>query len=154
MKIMSLFKPVLVNTKNKLDSVDKVLGQYIVVVDTKELYVDKADAEGNIVRVNVSRSGIFIQAEEPTNAVEGDVWFQIELPSFRILGTSCNFEEGMTWEEFIPSSYNILGSTVSQTPVGGRTIVIVNGNSIDDSAGNIVYIEDLIQVDYDYQYSN
>ena len=69
---MSLFKPVLVNTKDKLNTVDIIDGQYIIVVDTKELFVDKGNQ-----RLPVSRSGIFIQAEEPTDAVDGDLWFQL-----------------------------------------------------------------------------
>ena len=70
---MSLFKPVLVETKSKLDTVAITDGQYIIVVDTKEIFVDKGTE-----RIPVNRSGIFIQANEPTNAVEGDVWFQLE----------------------------------------------------------------------------
>ena len=70
---MSLFKPVLVETKSKLDTVDIIDGQYIIVVDTKEIYVDKG-----IQRLPMSRSGFFIQAEQPIDAAEGDIWFQLE----------------------------------------------------------------------------
>ena len=70
---MSLFKPVLVETKDKLDTVDIVDGQYIIVVDTREIFVDRG-----VERLPVSRSGIFIQKNAPENAAEGDIWFELE----------------------------------------------------------------------------
>ena len=103
---MSLFKPVLVERKEKLteENVPIIDGQYIIVVDTKELFVDKGNQ-----RLPVSRSGIFIQAEQPTDAVEGDIWFETE-EYFVFRGkkeTIFNFKEGMTWAQFIESDYNI-----------------------------------------------
>ena len=66
------FKPVMVNNKKDLDTVSIVDGQYIVVIDANELYLDK-----NGIREKVSQN-IYIQAEEPTNPKNGDIWFQIE----------------------------------------------------------------------------
>ena len=137
---MSLFKPVLVEHKTSLDSVTKVNGQYIIVVDTKEIFVDKADADGNIVRANVSRSGVFIQAEEPANAVEGDLWFQTEvelatLATFIVKGpdfeppVTFEYEEGMTWEDFISSEYNINNQFYGEI-VGDYTLAAHSSGSI------------------------
>lgn len=75
---MSLFKPVLVEHKTSLDSVTKVNGQYIIVVDTKEIYVDRLAADGTVERVGVNRGNVFLQSNEPVNPVEGDIWLQTE----------------------------------------------------------------------------
>ena len=66
------FKPVMVNNKKDLDTVSIVDGQYIVVIDANELYLDK-----NGIREKVSQN-VYIQTEEPTNPKNGDIWFQIE----------------------------------------------------------------------------
>ena len=75
---MSLFKPVLVENKTSLDGVTKVNGQYIIVVDTKEIYVDRLAADGTVERVGVNRGNVFLQPNEPENPVEGDIWLEIE----------------------------------------------------------------------------
>lgn len=81
---MAIFKPVMVQSKATLDERDAdnklkipvIPGQYIVVIDENELYLDK---EGG--RVKVSQN-IYIQPEsnEPTNMKTGDVWFVTEEP--------------------------------------------------------------------------
>lgn len=70
---MAQFKPIMVNNKNDLDTVPRVAGQYIVVINANELYLDKNDAE----RVKVSQN-VYTQAETPTNAKAGDIWFVTE----------------------------------------------------------------------------
>ena len=75
---MSLFKPVLVEHKTSLDSVTKVNGQYIIVVDTKEIYVDRLAADGTVERVGVNRGNVFLQSNEPESKAEGDIWLQTE----------------------------------------------------------------------------
>ena len=40
------FKPVMVKNKKDLDSIPKNPGQYIVVIDAGELYLDKIKEEG------------------------------------------------------------------------------------------------------------
>ena len=70
------FKPIMVKNKKDLDSVPKNPGQYIVVIDAGELYLDKIK-EGEIVREKTSQN-IYLQpesAEAPKNAKEGDLWF-------------------------------------------------------------------------------
>ena len=69
---MAQFKPVMVNEKANLMNVPIVDGQYIVVVDSKEIYLDRG-AE----RVKMSNNTV-TQATEPVNPVKGDVWFEIE----------------------------------------------------------------------------
>ena len=61
-----LFKPVMVNNKIDLNKVEKKPGQYIVVNDVGEVYIDKELKNGNIVRERSSQN-IFI------NPLEGDI---------------------------------------------------------------------------------
>lgn len=68
----SLFKPVMVNNKKDLDIVSIIDGQYIVVIDANELYLDKGE-----VREKVSQN-IYIQVDAPTAPKNGDIWFQTE----------------------------------------------------------------------------
>lgn len=74
---MAIFKPIMVQKKENLSTVEKRGGQYIVVIDENELYLDKSETE----RVKVSQN-IYIQSEsnEPTNMKNGDVWFVTEEP--------------------------------------------------------------------------
>ena len=65
------FKPIMVNNKLDLDTVPFADGQYIVVIDKGELYLDK---EGK--REKVSQN-VYIQAEAPKNPKPGDIWFAI-----------------------------------------------------------------------------
>ena len=67
-----IFKPVLVES-SQLNSIDIIPGQYIIVRDTGEVYVDKPEKE----RVKVS-SNVYMQAGEPTNAKSGDIWIEIQ----------------------------------------------------------------------------
>lgn len=71
---MSLFKPVMVNKKTDLteEKIPIIDGQYIIVIDANELYLDK-----NGVREKVSQN-VYIQATEPKDPKNGDIWFQIE----------------------------------------------------------------------------
>ena len=69
---MALFKPVMVEKKADLNTVPVVDGQYVVVIDANELYLDK-----DTVREKVSQN-VYIQAEAPTNPKNGDIWFEIE----------------------------------------------------------------------------
>jgi hypothetical protein len=130
---MSLFKPVLVEHKTSLDSVTKVNGQYIIVVDTKEIYVDRLAVDGTVERVGVNRGNVFLQSNAPLNPVEGDIWLQTEaesatLATFIVRGPSFEppvtfeYEEGMTWADFIASEYNI-NNQFYETIVGNYTLV-------------------------------
>lgn len=69
---MALFKPVMVEKKADLNTVPVVNGQYVVVIDANELYLDKDGA-----REKISQN-IYIQAAAPTAPKNGDIWFQIE----------------------------------------------------------------------------
>lgn len=68
---MALFKPVMVSNKADLDSVAIVDGQYIVVINANELYLDKGE-----VREKVSQN-VYIQMDEPSNPKTGDIWVEI-----------------------------------------------------------------------------
>ena len=110
---MSLFKPVLVENKTSLDSVTKVNGQYIIVVDTKEIYVDRLAADGTVERIGVNRGNVFLQSNAPENPVEGDIWLQTEGGTISYTdpfsGAVTTFtvpRDDMTWEEFVNSEYN------------------------------------------------
>lgn len=72
---MAQFKPVMVNNKSNLDNVAPVAGQYIVVIDANELYLDKGPTLEE--RVKVSQN-VYIQATEPTNMKKDDIWFVTE----------------------------------------------------------------------------
>ena len=72
------FKPVMVENKKDLDSIPKNPGQYIVVTDAGELYLDKIKGQ-EVIREKTSQN-IYLQpesAEAPKNAKEGDLWFVI-----------------------------------------------------------------------------
>ena len=76
---MAQFKPVMVQNKANLDTVEKAAGQYLVVIDANELYIDKTNAAGVVVREKVSQNTFFsTENETPVNAKEGDMWFVIE----------------------------------------------------------------------------
>lgn len=72
---MAQFKPIMVNNKDDLTNVKPVAGQYIVVINANELYLDKGSTLAE--RVKVSQN-VYIQATEPTNVKSGDIWMQIE----------------------------------------------------------------------------
>ena len=69
---MAQFKPIMVENKDNLQNVKIVDGQYIVVMDKNELYLDKAGK-----REKVSQN-VYTQASEPVNAKIGDIWFVTE----------------------------------------------------------------------------
>ena len=73
---MSLFKPVMVGTKTNLDTVELIEGQYIIVLDKSELYVDKRK-NGALIREKANQN-IYCQNSEPIEAKNGDFWFEIE----------------------------------------------------------------------------
>ena len=66
------FQPVLVSDANKLSTVEIKNGQYIIVTDTNEVYVDM-----NNVRKRTSTKA-FVQSTAPTNPIEGDIWLVTE----------------------------------------------------------------------------
>lgn len=151
---MSLFKPVLVEHKTSLDSVTKVNGQYIIVVDTKEIYVDKLAADGTVERVGVNRGNVFLQSNAPENPVEGDIWLQTEaeLATFLVHGpdfdppVTFEYEEGMTWKDFIASEYNINNQFVEET-IGNYTLVAHTSASVWKNwtgSGTRIEVEELI----------
>lgn len=72
---MAIFKPVMVKNKNDLNNIVPVPGQYIIVTDANELYLDKGFTLKE--REKVSQN-IYIQATEPTNMKKDDIWFVIE----------------------------------------------------------------------------
>ena len=73
------FKPVMVQSKANLGAIGADPGQYIVVIDSGELYLDKEDGNGAVTRVKVSQN-VYIQPETPApaNAKAGDIWFVTE----------------------------------------------------------------------------
>lgn len=73
--IMAAFKPVMVANKSNLDSVPAVPGQYIIVRDVGEIYLDHSASKAD--REKVSQN-TFIQKEEPINPKNGDIWFETE----------------------------------------------------------------------------
>jgi hypothetical protein len=66
------FQPVLVSDASKLSTVEIKDGQYIIVTDTNEVYVDM-----NNVRKRTSTKA-FVQSTAPTNPIEGDIWLVTE----------------------------------------------------------------------------
>lgn len=75
---MAQFKPVMIDLKEKLKDIDKKEGQYIIVVDKNEVYVDKL-VDGEIVREKVSQN--IYSGTTPNlngNYKDGDIWIQTE----------------------------------------------------------------------------
>ena len=62
------FQPVLVSGSKKLSTVKIKNGQYIIVTDTNEVYVDMDN-----VRKRTSTKA-FVQSTAPDNPIEGDIW--------------------------------------------------------------------------------
>lgn len=75
---MAQFKPIMVAKKENLDSISKIAGQYIVVLDASEVYIDKQIGT-EVVREKASQN-IYMQTESaiPENPKTGDIWFVIE----------------------------------------------------------------------------
>ena len=149
---MSLFKPVLVEHKTSLDSVTKVNGQYIIVVDTKEIYVDRLAADGTIERVGVNRGNVFLQSNVPENPAEGDIWLQTEaeLVTFLVHGpdfdppVTFEYEEGMTWKEWVESTYNTISFfTIDSSVVNSVGVPVFNVISEDIIVPGTSYIYDV-----------
>ena len=59
----------------QFNNVAPVAGQYIVVINANELYLDKGSTLEE--RVKVSQN-VYIQATEPTNMKKDDIWFVTE----------------------------------------------------------------------------
>ena len=84
----------------------------------------------DIARVFKKVNGIWVEQTDLANVIKDGVRYQnggeIEstgptLITFSWLGTSCQAEEGMTWAEYMASSYNIgfsNGTTYIMTPDG------------------------------------
>jgi len=70
---MAQFKPVMVAQKTNLDTIIKKAGQYVVVLDAGEVYIDKLEG-GTVVRKKASQN-VYIQDTEPTTPSNGDIWF-------------------------------------------------------------------------------
>lgn len=70
---MSQFKPIMVAQKINLDTVIKKSGQYIVVLDAGEVYIDKLEGD-TVVRKKTSQN-VYVQDTEPLTPNNGDIWF-------------------------------------------------------------------------------
>lgn len=107
---MSLFKPVLVENKTKLNTVPIIDGQYIIVIDANELYLDHQGS-----REKASQN-VYIQLNYPESPKEGDIFLQTEvdwtdIQEFTMTDISgiepvrtYRFAWGMNWETFIYDS--------------------------------------------------
>ena len=82
---MVLFKPVMVEKKADLNTIPVVNGQYVVVIDANELYLDKDGA-----REKVSQN-VYIQADEPSSPKAGDIWMEIAPPNSEVMAGTWKF---------------------------------------------------------------
>ena len=69
---MAQFKPIMVANKTGLADVAVVVGQYIVVIDSNELYLDTKNG-----RVKVSQN-VYVSKSAPAQPKKGDVWLVTE----------------------------------------------------------------------------
>ena len=69
---MISFKPIMVQDKESLDRIPKITGQYIVVLDDNEIYIDTPDGRKK------NTQNIFTQSYAPEYATEGDLWIVTE----------------------------------------------------------------------------
>ena len=84
-------------------------------------------AYNDVARVFKKVNGIWVEQEELANVIEDGVRYQnggeyvapIKKISFTIAGTSYQAEEGMTWSEWVASSYNTGGFINGTTSAGG-----------------------------------
>ena len=76
----------------------------------------------------------------------GATFTKLELITFTIDGTSYQAEEGMTWEQWVNSSYNTGGYRLST-----NTIVNSSGSGITDSSNVAVYYTDVIVANATYK---
>ena len=62
------------------------------------------------------------------------------LISFTIAGTTCQAEEGMTWEQWVNSKYNTVSATITSDKVyvgGSYVVIIINGVEVDVTTSTI-----------------
>ena len=73
-KTNGLFQPIIVEQKKDLVSLSVVNGQFIVVIDTQEIFLDKGNE-----RIQIGKSqSIHVGPEEPSLPSEGQLWFETE----------------------------------------------------------------------------
>ena len=77
----------------------------------------------------------------------------ITMISFTIYGVECQAEEGMTWEQWVNSEYNIDFMLYSNDP---NYITLVTSSQLvyDDFNNRYVTISDIIRANYEYTLSN
>lgn len=69
-----LFQPIIVEQKNDLVSLSQKNGQFIVVIDTQEIFLDK-----NNERIQIGKSqDTYVSSVEPNSPSEGQLWFVTE----------------------------------------------------------------------------
>lgn len=73
----NVFKPIMVQKEANLSNVDLIAGQYIVVLDTQRIYLDKLVSDNKVERVKASNENLYVQADAPTLPKEGDIWVEI-----------------------------------------------------------------------------
>lgn len=112
----------------------------------------------DIARTFKKVSGIWVEQEELANVIEDGVRFQnggeIEstgptLITFTIAGTSYQAEEGMTWAEWIASSYNTAGYIIMY---GNQVYDKSAKNVVCDTGGNSVNTSQTITSGYAYKH--
>ena len=73
-KTNGLFQPIIVEKKKDLVSLSVVNGQFIVVIDTQEIFLDKGNK-----RIQIGKSqDIYVSSDEPSSPSEGQLWFKTE----------------------------------------------------------------------------
>ena len=72
---MAQFKPVMINKKADFSATNPApkSGQYIVIIDAKELYLDTSDSISGRKKIS---NNVYVQATAPVNPTAGDVWFE------------------------------------------------------------------------------
>ena len=94
--------------------------------------IGKKDAEGNLININnlPFETNIYVGPDEPQNVPVGFIWIDTreENPCFTLLfitgsrseegQLSFEYEEGMTWSDYVNSSYNVLGLYIKEIQSG------------------------------------
>lgn len=108
----------------------------------------------DIARVFKKVNGIWVEQEELANVIEDGVRYKnggeyvapVKKISFTIAGTSYQAEEGMTWGEWVASSYNTGGFTVDSSGIYQRS----SDSYVQTSSYKLVASSETITSGYGY----
>lgn len=151
-------------------------GEIAIVTDTNQIYTNKGVISSSVKTLSIVKNGsttnfdgtnaqsviiptIHYGAGVPSNTLgqDGDIYMVVAPAtiSFTIGGDSYTALEGMTWQQWVDSDYNIIDAFVGEYSDGNRIEYIdgSNGRYICEyrsPSDKFVYADEAIIANYDY----